>query len=59
MKIEYDKNKSEKNLKERNLSFDLVSDFEWDTAITYADTRKNYPERRFIAMGFLNNLSYG
>ncbi len=55
MKIEYDLNKSKKNIVDRNLPFDLVADFEWETAMTYEDTRKNYPERRFIAMGFLNS----
>jgi uncharacterized protein len=54
MKIDYDPEKSKKNIRERDLSFDLVSDFEWETAFTYEDTRKSYPERRFVAMGFLN-----
>lgn len=54
MKIDYDPEKSKKNIRDRNLSFDLVADFEWETAVTYEDTRKNYPERRFVAMGFLN-----
>jgi len=55
MKIEYDKNKSEKNNVERNLSFDQVIDFEWETAILIEDTRKSYPEQRFLASGFLND----
>jgi hypothetical protein len=54
MKIEYDKNKSEKNLKERNLSFDEAIYFDWQTAIYKEDTRKLYSEKRMIAMGFLN-----
>lgn len=54
MKIEYDKNKSDKNTKERNLSFDEAVDFEWETAILIEDTRRNYPEQRFIASGYLN-----
>ncbi len=55
MRIEYDKNKSEKNNVERNLSFDQVIDFEWETAILIEDTRKSYPEQRFLASGFLND----
>lgn len=54
MRIEYDKNKSDKNTKERNLSFDEAVDFEWETAIFIEDTRKSYPEQRFIASGYLN-----
>jgi len=54
MKIEYDKNKSETNLKERNLSFDEAIYFDWQTAIYKEDTRKPYSEKRMIAMGFLN-----
>jgi len=54
MKIEYDNNKSDKNSKERNLSFDDAINFEWDTAIYEEDTRKLYPEKRIISMGFLN-----
>lgn len=58
MKIEYDNNKSAKNTTERNLPFDYVMDFEWETAILMEDTRKQYPERRFLAAGFLNNRLY-
>ena len=54
MKIEYDKNKSEKNVRERNLSFDETINFDWETAIYEEDIRKSYPEKRIIAMGFLN-----
>ena len=55
MKIEYDKNKSEKNNIERDLPFDQVVDFEWETAILIEDTRKSYSEQRFLASGFLND----
>lgn len=54
MKIEYDKNKSEKNVRERNISFDEVMNFDWETAVYKEDVRKSYPEKRIIAMGFLN-----
>lgn len=51
MKIDFDLNKSSKNLEERGLAFDAVVDFEWESAILYEDTRKMYPERRFVAAG--------
>lgn len=53
MKIEYDKNKSEKNIKERTLSFDEAINFDWETAIYEEDIRKIYSEKRIVAMGFL------
>jgi uncharacterized protein len=51
MKVEFDRNKSDRNAKERGLPFDLVSEFDWETAITSEDTRFAYPERRFVALG--------
>ncbi len=53
MKIEYDNNKSEKNVKERDLSFDEATFFDWETAIYEEDTRKPYPETRIVGLGFL------
>lgn len=53
MKITFDPTKSEKNAAERDLPFKLVSDFDWASARIVEDVRKDYPERRFIALGFL------
>lgn len=58
MKIEFDRAKSEKNEKERGLPFSLVEEFEWETAIFDEDTRKDYPERRVIAVGFISKRLY-
>lgn len=54
MKIEFDPNKSNKNLEERGLAFETVIDFEWESAIVQEDLRKMYSERRFIAAGNIN-----
>ena len=54
MKIDFDPNKSKKTLEERGLAFDAVVDFEWESAILREDTRKTYPERRFVAAGNIN-----
>lgn len=35
MKIEFDPAKSEKNSQERKLPFDLVVDFEWESALVW------------------------
>ena len=55
MKITYDPAKNEKNIRERELSFDDVSGFRWVDANVDEDVRKIYPERRFVAAGYLNN----
>lgn len=54
MKIEYDSAKNERNIAERQLSFDSVSSFDFDTAVFYEDVRNIYRETRFIALGMLN-----
>ena len=54
MKIEFDSNKNERNIKTRGLSFELAAEFDWDTAIYCEDDRREYPEPRIIALGFLN-----
>jgi len=53
MRIDFDIEKSKKNIRERNLSFEEVSEFDWETALYTEDDRKLYPERRFIAVGYL------
>lgn len=54
MKIVYDSKRNQKNIRERNLSFDEALNLEWETAIFTEDTRKQYPERRFIGAGLVN-----
>lgn len=53
MNIEFDPIKNARNIAERSLPFTAVAHFEWDTAHIIEDVRKEYPERRFIAAGFL------
>lgn len=53
MKIDFDSKKSEKNVAERGLSFEKVSEFDWENAIYTEDERKKYPEQRYVAMGYL------
>jgi uncharacterized DUF497 family protein len=54
MKIEFDPAKSEKNARERDLPFERAADFDWDGAIYAEDSRNPYPERRFVAVGYLD-----
>ena len=53
VKIELDPVKSERNTKLRSLPFDRAVDFDWEDAVIIPDTRKSYPEDRFIAVGYL------
>ncbi len=53
MKIEFDPTKNETNICKRGLSFELVADFDFETAVIWIDTRKAYPEVRISALGLL------
>ncbi len=55
MEIEFDPNKSQKNADERGLPFDLVHEFNWESALIIQDTRYAYPEARFVATGYIGN----
>ncbi|MEI8571997.1 BrnT family toxin [Methylomonas sp. LW13] len=55
MIIEFDPVKNARNIIERGLSFERVADFDWSSAIATEDVRQDYPERRFVAAGFLND----
>lgn len=58
MQIVFDPAKNEKNIAERGLSFELVKDFAFDTAIYEADVRQDYGEKRFRALGLLSSRIY-
>ncbi len=58
MKIEYDQNKCNKNIKERGLSFELAIDFDIETADIKIDYRQIKNELRFNAVGFINDRIY-
>lgn len=55
MKIEFDPEKSEKNRLQRELPFERAIEFDWENAIFFEDDRNLYPERRFIAVGYLDD----
>ena len=55
MKIEFDRAKSEKNARERNLPFGRAADFDWGGALYAGDTRQSYPEPRYVALGHLDD----
>ncbi len=53
MEIEFDPEKNDRNVRERGISFDQARDFEWDGALVWRDTRRDYSEERFIALGLI------
>ena len=53
MAIEFDPAKSEENERLRGLPFSLVADFDFETALTWTDARKDYGEDRRIALGLI------
>lgn len=55
MQIEYDTDKNRRNIADRGLSFDRAVDFDFETALIEEDTRKPYPEVRYVALGFLDD----
>jgi uncharacterized protein len=54
MRITFDPAKNDRNVVERGLSFELVSDLDWDTAVSVEDTRKDYGERRLRVLALLD-----
>ena len=54
MAISFDAGKSERNIATRGISFELAAGFEWDSALIIEDTRKDYGERRYQALGLID-----
>ena len=54
MEIEFDPEKNKKNIRERRLSFERVAEVDFNTALIYPDTRKDYSEIRYIALCYLD-----
>ena len=53
MFITYDLDKNQRNIKDRDLSFDQASELDWDNAWIYEDDRNNYEEVRYAAYSML------
>jgi uncharacterized DUF497 family protein len=54
MNIDFDPIKNERNIKERQLSFERVAEVDFNTALVFPDARKEYGETRFIALCYLD-----
>jgi uncharacterized DUF497 family protein len=54
MKVDFDPIKNERNIKERQLSFERAAEVDFNTALVFPDTRKAYGETRYIALCYLD-----
>lgn len=53
MQISFDPAKSERNAAERELPFDLAAEFDFETALTVEDKRRDYGETRYVSIGWI------
>ena len=54
MKVDFDLIKNERNIKERQLSFERAAEVDFNTALVFPDTRKAYGEICYIALCYLD-----
>ena len=54
MKIDFDPLKNERNIRERQLSFERVNEIDFNIALVFPDARKAYGETRYIALCYLD-----
>ena len=53
LKIMFDHAKNAANISKHGVSLADAASFEWDTAIFWPDTRRNYGEERMAAIGYI------
>jgi uncharacterized protein len=58
MQLSFDPDKNKRNIQERGLAFTLAADLDWATALIDEDTRLDYGERRFRALGCIGERLY-
>lgn len=54
MEVSFDLRKDAQNLSLRGLSFARATDLDWQTAMVHEDQRRDYGERRFVALATLD-----
>jgi len=54
VEITFDPSKNARNISERQLPFIRAAEIKWESAVFKEDVRKNYPERRYIAIAYLD-----
>ena len=58
MRFEYDPNKDRSNLEKHGLSLALAASLEWDAALLWLDSRRNYGETRVLALAPKTGILY-
>jgi uncharacterized DUF497 family protein len=58
VEIEFDPKKSARNAETRGLPFELAEALEWDAAVIAEDRRRDYGERRFVALAPMHGRIY-
>ena len=58
VEITFDPRKSERNVRERGLSFEMVAEFEFPSALYRVDSREDYGEIRTRAIGYIGTTLY-
>ncbi|HEY6873078.1 MAG TPA: BrnT family toxin [Geobacteraceae bacterium] len=58
MKYEWDEAKRKTNQEKHGVDFAEVEGFDWETAFVIPDTRADYGELRYRAMGFVGKRLY-
>lgn len=58
MRMTYDPAKSQRNEALRGLSFAMAQDFDWSDALIVEDTREDYQEQRYQALGLIGQHLY-
>lgn len=58
MQIEFDPAKNDAKIRQRGLSFELVAQFEFETALFAQDTRHDYGEVRLQSLGLLEGRAH-
>lgn len=53
--LEFDAAKSDRNERERGLPFSRAAEFDFSVTRIWLDTRRAYPEPRYLAMGYLGS----
>ena len=55
MEYEWDEAKRAANLRKHGVDFESVAEFDWSAALVLPDTRRDYGEPRWIALGPLGH----
>jgi uncharacterized protein len=52
---DWDETKRAKNLANHGVDFAIIEAFDWEQAIIEKDERRDYPEERYRALGYIGN----